>query len=137
MTDETEKKRQAAYIMIGRVLETHDTRHFFRKEILEYERRKESAAEDLRAFGMYDDCGESYREAGAAADAALRDSIDRKVRAEKHFRSRRLDFVERYPELAATLDAMLLEQSQRHASESQAERAEQAAKIEQLAAVRR
>lgn len=52
--------------------------------IKELQGRLESEKVDKRELGMYDDCGEHYRQQVAATEEAIKELIDIKVKLERY-----------------------------------------------------
>lgn len=85
------------YIMLGGVIEAYHNRAFVRAQIDAAQAETRSAQADVRSFGMYEDCGDGYQEDYAAAKAVEAYAIKMKVKAEKHFKARKMAFFEAYP----------------------------------------
>ena len=103
------------YIDMGRVLEAHEARRAARLAIDGAEKVKVDAERDVRALGHYEDCGDFYHSELDIAKRLLDEKVSAKIKAECRFKAMRLTFCETHPEQAALLEALLAEQSRRHA----------------------
>jgi hypothetical protein len=104
------------YIAMGRVLEAHESRHFFRNAA------KKAKAELDRIQGD-PDLRTDWPEGGGqgteswsliCAKGELTEAVGAKKRTEKHFKALKLSFLEQYPDLFKSLETRLAAQSAAH-----------------------
>lgn len=114
-------RTSAPLVMIGRVLEAHDNRFWARKQLKKEADELGISERDLRAFGMYEDCGPSYESMAEESRGSFQRALKSKVQSEKRFKKLKATFVETYPHLSGYLEDMLSEQIAHHAEVSQQE----------------
>nr|WP_250808465.1 hypothetical protein [Neorhizobium tomejilense] len=86
------------------VAKAHGTRAVARNAAVTAKAEVEEAANDLRRFGMFSDCGPSYESAKDAADGVLRHAVSKKIRAERAYKKVRLTAIETYPGIEALIE---------------------------------
>ena len=63
-----------------------DVVNWLKKEIKEAKKAYDRAIENRRNFGMYEDCGEYYRENESVAKAVLDELVRVKISTEKYYK---------------------------------------------------
>jgi mevalonate kinase len=102
------------YIEIGRVLEAHNNRFYVRQKNRQNPSNVDVALRDYHNFGMYEDCGDFYKEEYERAKENARTFLSMKVSAEKHYKKMYLTFKETYPDFITELDYLVSKQAKQH-----------------------
>lgn len=84
------------FIDFGRIVEAYHVRKKMRENVKSYKESLERERKDLRTFGMYEDCGDSYQSSFDQAQGEFSASKAYKINAEKRFKFLKLTFLETY-----------------------------------------
>ncbi|MBW4460513.1 MAG: hypothetical protein KME47_09770 [Nodosilinea sp. WJT8-NPBG4] len=86
------------YIAIGEVLCAYKQRSLLRANAKGIHAHLEMAKKNVDAYGMYADCGDSYKSEYTAVKAQFDLIVQLKISSEKHCKKLRLEFAEKYPD---------------------------------------
>ena len=92
---------------LGRVKTAHENRAHYRQKVKTADARLESARRDNLAFGMYEDCGDSYRATYDEAKASREAYIEIRISTEKFYKMVKAQFLEAFPDHREALDALI------------------------------
>ena len=84
------------YIDLGKLLAAYEQRARARQTLKSAQRGLESARQDCRMFGIYEDCGPAYEGWRDEAEGKFRQALSQKISAEKFTKKLRCEFLEKY-----------------------------------------
>jgi hypothetical protein len=85
----------------------HDNRTHYRRQFKAAHGLLEVAKRDHQAFGMYEDCGDSYQSRLDEATGSREAHDALRVSTEKFYKKLKAEFIEAFPECREALEALI------------------------------
>lgn len=96
-----------AAFALGRVVTAHENRAHYRQRVKDAAQRLESARRSANAFGMYEDCGDSYMSSYDEAKGIFESATDLKLSTERYYKKLKHEFVTQFPDDLDVLEKVL------------------------------
>lgn len=96
-----------AAFALGRVVTAHENRAHYRQRVKDAEQRLESARRSANAYGMYEDCGDSYMSDYAEAKGKCESAMDLKLSTERYYKKLKHEFATQFPDDLDVLEQVL------------------------------